>query len=148
MKWDDALPSPGLSELGNASDDDMLLDESSLSSSSTCSQSDSQPGGPLEPLSPFPAHDDFGMGFDNTLDQDDESADLYQHERVYDSEEDDDWWNELCVQETEHELLVALEDEEMEDFEDLLNWVDNKFDLEVFQNGEWRGALTAFPRSS
>ncbi len=65
-------PSPGLSELGKASDNDMLMDEISLSSSSTGSQSDNQP------LSP-PAFDDFGMGFDNILIQ------------------DDDWWNELCV---------------------------------------------------
>ena len=32
---------------------------------------------------------------------------------------------------------MALEGEEMEDFEYILNWVDNKFDLEVFQNSEW-----------
>lgn len=137
MKWDDAPPSPCLSELGNASDDGMLMEELSLSSGSTCSQSDSQPGGLLEPPSPFPAFDDLGMGFNHTPNQDDESADLYQHEHVYDSKEDDDWWHELCVQETEHELLVALEGEEMEDFEDLLNWIDNKFNLEVFQNGGW-----------
>ncbi len=142
MKWDDVPPSPGLSELGKASDDDMLMDEISLSSSSTGSQSDNQPGDPLEPLSP-PAFDDFGMGFDNILIQDDESADLYQNECVYDSKEDNDWWNELCVQETEHEQFVVLEGEEMEDFEDLLNWIDNKFDLEVFRNGEW--CICCFP---
>ena len=54
---------------------------------------------------------------------------------IYDSEEDDDWWNELCMRESEQ--FVVLEGKDMADFEDLLNWVDNEFDLEVFQNGEW-----------
>ena len=134
VKWDDAPPSPGLSELGKASDEDMLLDNISLSSSSTGSQSDNQPGDPPEPPSP-PAFVDFGMDFDNSLIQDDESADMYQNEHVYDSKEDDDWWNELCVRESEQ--FVVLEGKDMADFEDLLNWVDNEFDLEVFQNGEW-----------
>ena len=40
--------------------------------------------------------------------------------------------------------LVVLEGEEMEDFEDLLNWIDNDFDLEVFQNGEWCNSIAAF----
>ena len=60
-----------------------------------------------------------------------EDASNYQCEWVYDDLEDDDWWNEFCVPEPE---VFTENDEEAEEFEEILNWIDNKFDLEVAQN--------------
>jgi hypothetical protein len=137
MKWDDhnnAFHSPSPSERCKASDNDSLMDDLSHSDDNTSSQSDNQPEDPTEPPSP-PAFVDFEMGFDNSLTQDDGLADSYQNEHIYNSDKDDDWWNELCVPEPEQ--FVELGAEDMEDFEELLNWIDNEFDLEVAQNGEW-----------
>jgi len=53
-------------------------------------------------------------------------------EQSYDSEEDGDWWNEFCVPEIEP--LQEIGKDRAEDFKDLLNWIDNEFDLEVAQN--------------
>src|SRR5260370_29239825 len=96
MQWDhqdDATLSPGVSKLGELSDDNFLMDEISFSSDSTSSQSDNMPRDPQEPPSP-PAFADFGMEVNDILIQDDEEAKLYQNKQVYDSKEDNDWWNE------------------------------------------------------
>jgi len=57
-----------------------------------------------------------------------------QYKRTYDSKEDEDWWNEFCV--LEIEPLQEINKDKAEEFEDLLNWIDNEFDLEVDQNCE------------
>lgn len=55
-------------------------------------------------------------------------------ERVYDDSNDEDWWNEYVVPEPEQDLMV--DDSELEEFDELLNWIDADFDLEVAQNCE------------
>jgi hypothetical protein len=135
-KWDipdeDTL-SLQLSQLGELQDDDTIMEDILLSSQSTLSQTHSDPGDPPEHPSPT-AFADFGPNDDEIFIRDNEEANRYQNERIYDSEGDEDWWNEFCIPEIEP--LVEVDEEEAEEFEELLNWIDNEFDLEVAQNCE------------
>jgi len=129
-KWD--IPGGGtlsrlISQLGEQSDDDSIMEEVSQSSESP-SNSHSDPRNHEYPAD----FGDFGLDDNAVLLQDIVEADMDQDEQSYDSEEDGDWWNEFCVPEIEP--LQEIGEDEAEDFEDLLNWIDNEFDLEVAQN--------------
>jgi len=131
-KWD--IPGGGtssqlISQLGEQSDDDSIMEEM-LRLSESPLNSHTNPGNHQSPG----AFDDFGLDDDAVLLQGIVEEGMDQYKRTYDSKEDEDWWNEFCVPEIEP--LQEIDKDKAEEFEDLLNWIDNEFDLEVDQNCE------------
>jgi len=142
-KWDaEAIQSDGeLSHLSNGTHNDQIINEISLSSDGTASDHGTDHGvalGNVPSLEIWDDHislaDDGGMDDVMEVDEGLEEAFNYQQERVYDEQEDDDWWNEFCVPEPEDSME---EEEGAEEFEEILNWIDNEFNLEVAQNRKW-----------
>lgn len=121
-------------QLGNSADEAELIDEILLSSDDTSSQLDPDHDQASDATSPPTFHeapDDTLANDAMQVDDETNTALEYQQERVYD---DDEWWNEFCVPEPEG--LFEEDEQDAEDFEEILNWIDNEFDLEVAQNSE------------
>lgn len=118
--------------LGNSGlGDEDMASEISLSSDSNNSHHDSgadEP--PALPTSPIIADD----GWKNPDMELGDAVD-YQEERAeFEEENDEDWWNVFCVPDPE-EAVEEIEDDAQE-FEELLHWIDNEMDLEVAQNSK------------
>jgi len=141
-KWDLAgqTSEPESPQPGNSTDEAKLTDEILLSSDDTSSQPDSDhyqaPGATsLLAFDEAPPYiDDIPANDAMQVDDETNPALEYQQEHVYDNNEDDEWWNEFCVPEPDG--LFEEDEQDTEDFEEILNWINNEFDLEVAQNSE------------
>jgi hypothetical protein len=136
-KWDlqEQQEDPEPFQLVNSDAEYELTDEFSLSSDDPSSGDDPNPL-PLPVIDePLPVFDGFPAEEPMELNQTIDEAIQYQQERVYDEIDDDDWWNEYCVPEPEG--FVEEIEQDREEFEEILNWIDKEFDLEVAQNSEY-----------
>jgi hypothetical protein len=114
-----------------SSDDGFMASEISLSSDSNDSHNIFNAGKP--PASPIQPIIDSWDNPDMELDPEPNDAIQYQEERAeVDDEDDEDWWNIFCVPDLE-EAVEEIEDD-MQEFEELLHWIDNEMDLEAAQN--------------
>jgi len=139
MKWDLSGPvsDEGSLQLKDSSDETELTDTLLLSSD----DSSPQRGKECISVSPPPAFDDPLPPHDNDLadnamelDAELDKAFAHQEGRVYDKNDDDEWWNEFCVPDPKDP--VEVDEEEAAEFEEILNWIDKEFDLEVARNSK------------
>jgi hypothetical protein len=139
-KWDlvdVAQPDLTLLHHSASSDDNEMTSEISLSSDSndSCHGSDADE----LPAPHIPTQstilDDGWDNPDMEVDPESNEATQYQGERVeIDDEDDEDWWNMFVVPDPE-EAVEEVEDD-VQEFEELLHWIDNDMDLEVARNSK------------